>query len=198
LTVARTPRLPAARRRRQLLTTALEVFAERGFHPTSMNDIADAAGVTKPVLYQHFSSKRDLYLEVLDDVGGRLEDAIAKATAGAAGPRQQVEVGFAAYFEFVARDQHAFWVLFGGDTRRDPEFLRRAEATEASIAEAVAGLIQVEGITEEHRTLLAHALVGLAEGSSRRWLAQGLEPPAADLARQIAELAWAGLRGIRP
>ncbi len=86
-----TPRLPAARRRRQLLDTARAVFAERGFHSTSMNDIADAAGVTKPVLYQHFSSKRDLFREVLEDVGGRLEETIAKAAAGAPGPREQVE-----------------------------------------------------------------------------------------------------------
>ena len=78
-------RLPAARRRKQLLDVALEVFAERGFHPTSMNDLAEAAGVTKPVLYQHFGSKRELYLELLDDVGGRLRDAIGKATSEAAG-----------------------------------------------------------------------------------------------------------------
>ena len=139
-----TPRLPAARRRRQLLDTARAVFAERGYHPTAMNDIADAAGVTKPVLYQHFASKRDLYREVLDDVGGRLEETIAKAAAGAPGPREQVEAGFGAYFRFVAGDQDAFQVLFGGDTRRDPEFARQAAATEASIAKAIAGLIDVE------------------------------------------------------
>ncbi len=133
-----TPRLPAARRRRQLLDTARTVFAERGFHPTAMNDIADAAGVTKPVLYQHFASKRDLYREVLEDVGGRLEETIAKAAIGAPGPREQVEAGFGAYFRFVAMDQDAFQVLFGGDTRRDPEFARQAAATEASIAAAIA------------------------------------------------------------
>src|SRR5687768_4632909 len=77
VTNPRTPtRLPAARRRQQLLDVALGVFAERGFHPTSMNDLAEAAGVTKPVLYQHFGSKRELYLELLDDVGTRLRTAI--------------------------------------------------------------------------------------------------------------------------
>ena len=86
-----------------------------------MNDIAEAAGVTKPVLYQHFGSKRDLYREVLEDVGGRLEETIAKAAAGAPGPREQVEAGFGAYFRFVAQEQDAFQVLFGGDTRRDPQ-----------------------------------------------------------------------------
>ncbi len=197
-----TPRLPAARRRRQLLDTALHVFAQQGFHPTAMNEIAEAAGVTKPVLYQHFDSKRGLYLEVLDDVGGRLEETIAKAAAGASGPREQVEAGFGAYFRFVATEEDAFQVLFGGDTRRDPEFARRALATEDSIAGAIAALIQVDGIDADHQALLAHALVGMAEGASRRWLAlqtgDGVADGADALARQVAELAWAGLRGVRP
>ena len=80
-------RLPAARRRQQLLDVALRVFGEQGFHPASMNDVAEAAGVTKPVLYQHFRSKRDLYREVLTDVGAQLLDAITKATTAAAGRR---------------------------------------------------------------------------------------------------------------
>jgi AcrR family transcriptional regulator len=192
-----TPRLPAARRRRQLLDTALAVFAERGFHGTAMNDIAEAAGVTKPVLYQHFRSKRELYREVLEDVGGRIEETIAKAAAGAPGPREQVEAGFAAYFRFVAGEQDAFQVLFGGDTRRDPEFTRQAAETEASIAKAIAALIDIEGIDAEHQALLAHGLVGLAEGTSRRWLADGCREDPEALATQVAELAWAGLRGIR-
>ena len=192
-----TPRLPAAARRRQLLDTALAVFAERGFHSTAMNDIADAAGVTKPVLYQHFRSKRELYREVLEDVGGRIEETIAKAAAGAPGPREQVEAGFAAYFRFVAGEQDAFQVLFGGDTRRDPEFTRQAAETEASIATSIAALIDIEGIDPAHQALLAHGLVGLAEGTSRRWLADGCREDPEALAAQVAELAWAGLRGIR-
>src|SRR5919204_4170163 len=95
-------RLPAARRRRQLLDVALREFAAPGLHATSMDQVAGAAGVTKPVLYQHFGSKRRLYLELLEDVGRQLSDAIAKATAAADGPRQQVTAGFGTYFHFVA------------------------------------------------------------------------------------------------
>ena len=65
-------RLPAHERRRQLLDVALDVFAADGFHSTSMNDVAEAAGVTKPVLYQHFASKRQLYLELLTPKLGRV------------------------------------------------------------------------------------------------------------------------------
>src|SRR5437016_13028466 len=132
------PRLPAAERRRQLLDVSLEAFAANGFHVTSMDDIAEAAGVTKPVLYQHFQSKRALYLELLDDVGARLMEAITKATATASGPRQQVEAGFAAYFRFVAVHETAFRLLFGSLARRDDEVSARVRRVEDSIADAVA------------------------------------------------------------
>jgi AcrR family transcriptional regulator len=190
-------RLPAPRRRRQLLDVALDVFAQRGFHATSMNDIADAAGVSKPVLYQHFRSKRALYQELLEDVGGRLRDAIGKATSEADGPRQQVEAGFAAYFGFVAEQNAAFQLLFGGGARRDEEFAEAVRRVEASIADAIAALIDVPGLPESRRRVLAHGIVGLAEGMSRHWVMHGIEGDPDVLAAQAAALAWAGLRGIR-
>jgi AcrR family transcriptional regulator len=190
-------RLPAARRRQQLLEVALAVFGERGFHPASMNDVAEAAGVTKPVLYQHFRSKRDLYREVLTDVGGQLLDAITKATTAARSPHEQVELGFIAYFRFVADNEAAFRVLFGGGTRRDEEFAAQVAKVEGAIAEAIATLIDVEGLTEPERRQLAHGLVGLAEGTSRMWMAEGAEQPPEELARLVADLAWRGLRGVR-
>src|SRR5947199_6504487 len=162
-------RLPAARRRRQLLDVALGVFAARGFHSTSMEDIAAAAGVTKPVLYQHFRSKRSLYLELLDDVGSQLLDAIVKATAEAGGPRHQVQAGFAAYFRAVAGHGAAFRLLFGGGSRRDDEFAEAVRRVEDAIADAVAALIDAD-VDLEHRRLLAHGIVGLAEGTSRHWV----------------------------
>jgi AcrR family transcriptional regulator len=190
-------RLPAARRRRQLLEVALTVFGEQGFHTTSMNDVAEAAGVTKPVLYQHFRSKRDLYREVLTDVGGQLLDAITKATTAARSPHEQVELGFGAYFRFVADNEAAFRVLFGGGTRRDEEFAAQVAVVEGAIADAIATLIDVEGLTAPERRQLAHGLVGLAEGTSRLWVAGGAQEPPEQLAALVADLAWRGLRGIR-
>jgi AcrR family transcriptional regulator len=190
-------RLPAPRRRRQLLGVAVRVFAERGYHPTTMNDLAEAAGVTKPVLYQHFRSKRALYLELLEDVGGRLRDAIAKATTEATGPREQVQAGFRAYFTFVAAQQQEFRLLFGGGARRDEEFADAVRTVEVSIAETIAALIVVEGLDDDRRLLLAHGIVGVAEGTSRHWVANGLAGSADELAEQVAGLAWAGLRGVQ-
>jgi AcrR family transcriptional regulator len=204
-------RLPAARRRRQLLEVALEVFSREGFHGTSMDDVAEAAGVTKPVLYQHFRSKRLLYLELLDDVGGQLLEEITKAVAAAEGPRQQVEAGFAAYYQFVAERESAFRLLFGSGARRDEEFAEAVRRVEDTIAAEVASLIEAD-LDDEHRLFLAHGIVGLAESTSRRWVLHraaarqaaaqtGTDAPADDgtalvLARRMAELTWAGLRGV--
>ncbi|MDQ1357116.1 MAG: hypothetical protein QOF20_2672 [Acidimicrobiaceae bacterium] len=197
-------RLPAARRRRQLLDVAVDVFAERGFHATSMDEVAEAAGVTKPVLYQHFESKRDLFVELLEDVGSHLVSAVTAAVGGAVGPRQRVEAGFKAYFEFVTQQTNAFRLLFGGGARRDEEFNDAVRRVEDVMAAAVAALIETD-ISDDHRELLGYGIVGLAEVSSRQWASsrrvdeldedeRAVE--ATRLARRVSELAWAGLRGI--
>ena len=191
------PRLPAVQRRRQLLDVSLEVFARRGFHSASMTDVAEAAGVTKPVLYQHFGSKRELYLELLDDVGQRLLEEVQKATAAAGGPRQQVASGFTAYFRFVADNENAFRLLFGGDGREaDPEFADAIRRVEDAIADAIAALIEAD-IDDDHRRLLAYGVVGVAEATSRHWVLSGRPDDVDTLSRRVADLTWAGLRGIR-
>lgn len=189
-------RLPAAQRRDQLLGTAVGVFAENGYHATSMNDVADAAGVTKPVLYQHFGSKRDLFVELLTEIGNELKGTIAKATTDAAGPRHQVEDGMRAYFRFVDANTDSFRVLFGAGARRDPEFSSFARDVEESIAGSIAELIVVDGQPAEHRDVLAHGIVGMTESASRHWLAHGRTPDVDTLAEQMSRLAWSGMRGL--
>jgi AcrR family transcriptional regulator len=189
-------RLPASERRTQLLRVALEQFAANGYHLTSMNQVAEAAGVTKPVLYQHFRSKKALYSELLEDVSVQLADAIAEATAPAQGPRQQVEAGLLSYFTYVTDNRAAATILDGGGDRRDGEFADAIRRVEETIVVAIAPLIRVAGLDDNGRRLLAHGVVGLTEGTSRHWVASGYEPGPAELAAQVAELAWAGLRGV--
>ena len=188
-------RLPAVRRRRQLLDVALEVFGESGYHQASMDAVAEAAGVTKPVLYQHFESKRDLYLELLEDVGSQMIDAVVSATQVADHPRRQVEAGFRAYFRFVSDHASAFRLLFGGGRQPDAEFAAVVLHVEDAMAETIAELIDVD-LDAEHRRTLAHGVVGLAEGTSRRWVDQGMALDPDRLAGRVADLAWAGLRGV--
>ena len=189
-------RLTAPARREQILDVALEVFGRSGFHGSSMNDVADAAGVTKPVLYQHFDSKRELYQALLDEVGNRLLRSIAKAVAEATDGKSQTELGFQAYFRWVSDDHDAFLLLFGSGSRRDGEFASAVRRITAEAADAIAPLIAVD-IDESHRKTLAHALVGLAEGASRRLVELGDEFDADEIAREVSALAWAGLRAVQ-
>lgn len=191
-------RLPAARRRRQLLEVALKVFAQQGFFVTSMSDIAEAAGVTKPVLYQHFRSKRELYGKLLTEVGDQIQDAITKAVASAHSPREQVEQGFAAYFRFVDDHRDAFRLFYTSGSQRDEEFSAITHKVENTLAEQVAGLIEIEGLSSEQRQLLGHGIVGMIEGASTHWLSSEAKSDPEELTRQLADLAWRGLRGVRP
>jgi AcrR family transcriptional regulator len=162
-----------------------------------MDDVAEAAGVTKPVLYQHFPSKRALYKELLEDVGRRLLADITTATAPADSGRERVQNGMAAYFGFVTDNQPAFRLLFGASVRNDAEFAAVAETVLEHMAEAVGDMIDVD-LRGEQRAVLAHAIIGMAEAVGRRALREGTaEHDPELLAHWTAELVWYGLRGIR-
>ncbi len=193
-----TLRLPAAARRRQLLEVALVAFAEHGFHDTSMNDVAEAAGVTKPVLYQHFTSKRALYGELVEELGNDLAEAIVAAVAEVESPHQQVEAGFRAYFRWATSQGAAFKVLFADRNRVDRDLAYAVDKVESMVADRVASLIVVDGLSDDERHVLAFGVVGLAEATSRHWLGLGLGPglDADTFADTVAQLAWSGLRGV--
>jgi AcrR family transcriptional regulator len=191
-----TARLSAPARREQILDVAVQVFARNGFHGTSMNDVAEAAGVTKPVLYQHFESKQALYLALLAEVGNRLLTAITKATAGATNGREMTDLGFRAYFRFVAEDHDAFLLLYGTGASRNEEATSAVRVLTAEAAKAISPLIAVD-IDPLHRRVLAQGLVGMAEGVSRFLVELGDDFDPDAIGRHVAALAWAGLRAVR-
>jgi len=163
-----------------------------------MDNIADRAGVTKPVLYQHFQSKRALYRELLEDTGRQLQESILAATATAQNPHSQVEAGFRAYFGFVQDHQNAFNLLFGGGSRRDSEFADTVVEVEEFLTDALEQVIgeDVPGLDPGQRKLVARAIVGLGEHTGRQWIRDDLEPPAEVIAHRLASFLWYGLRGV--
>ena len=192
-------RLPAAARRSQLIEVAIQRFAATGYHNTSMEEIADAAGVTKPVVYQHFGSKRALYLELLETVGRHFVEELTTRVAAETQPYRQVLVGLQTYFEFVSEHTDAFHLVFESGARQDDEFADAFRNFENMAAATVARFI-VADIDDEHRELLAYAIVGLAEVSGRHWAGQATGPldrTEAELrAVRLADLVFAGLRGL--
>lgn len=189
-------RLPADQRRLQLLEVALVRFAEGGFHATSMDEIAESAGVTKPVLYQHFPSKRALYIELLENAGSRMLTTLADSIVAAGTPRERVEAGFAAYFRFVAEEGASFQLLRDSSMRSDDDFATIFEEIINAVTETLATLIDMPD--EQQRVVLASAIVGVSESVSRRVLRKDVAALSPEqLAAWCAEMAWFGLRGVR-
>lgn len=182
-------------RRRQILDMALISFSASGYHNTSMNDIADALAITKPVVYQYFDSKRALYLELLHDVSQDLISTVTGAIARANEPREQTEQGLIAYFRWVADHREAFALLFESSERVDEEFADIVSQFEDLAANAIAPFIATNVSADEQHTF-AVGIVGMAETVSRQVLRTGRDFEPEKLGRALAELAWGGLRSV--
>jgi AcrR family transcriptional regulator len=188
-------RLPARERKDQLLEVALSVFASRGFHETSMNDVAEAAGVTKPVVYQHFESKRALFLAIIGNVGDQMIAEVTRATSAQEDGRSKAEHGTIAFFQWVARDKDSFRFLFDSGTRNDPEFALAMRKVMDAMAEAIAPLISSE-LDPGYLRTLAHGVVGASEGVARHLLSRDTTFDPEVVGKQVATLVWGGLRDI--
>ena len=113
-------RLPRTERRVQLLAAAQRVFAENGYHSAAMDEIAEEAGVSKPVLYQHFPGKLDLYIALLESHVDELVRRVQEALASTTDNRQRVPATVGAFFDFVSSDAGAFRMVFESDLRGEP------------------------------------------------------------------------------
>ena len=193
---ARGTRLPRVRRRRQLLAAAQEVFVARGYHAAAMDEIADRAGVSKPVLYQHFPGKLELYLALLEEHSEALVEKQREALESTDDNRQRVAASFQAYFDFVAGDGEAFRLVFESDLRNLPAVREKSEQTFQRCAELIGKVIsQDTSISDEESHLLSIALVGMAETSARYWLNNHGSVPQQAAEQLVARLAWRGLAG---
>ena len=186
-------RLSAGERRQQLLEVAGGLFADHGFHGLSMEQLADAAGVSKPVLYQHFPSKRELYLALMHDAIAEMESQIRKALEGTTDNRARVEGAISAYFDFV--EDRRSRLIFGAYEAADPDVRDAVEEANRRTAAAVGQLIAEDaGLDPGAAGLLATALRGLATEAARWWTDQdvdGLDKTQA--VRFLSRLAWRGL-----
>ncbi len=190
-------RLARPARRQQLLSAALEVFVETGYHASSMGDVADRAGVSKPVLYQHFEGKLELYLALLDEQLAEMASTVRTALASTDSNRERVEAVTSAFFEFVDRRDGAYRLVFESDLIGDERVRERLARTTDLCAAPIADVIETAtGLSIAEATLLGAALVGQAQVSARAWLTAGRPIPRADAARLVATLSWRGVRGF--
>jgi AcrR family transcriptional regulator len=193
----RGPRLPRSARRAQLLGAAQEVFVENGYHSAAMDEIADRAGVSKPVLYQHFPGKLDLYLAILDQHITELLDAVRAGLESTADNKLRVAATISAYFEFVDRDDAPFRLVFESDLTNDDAVRARVDRVEGACADAIADVIGEDtGLPRSECELLGMALTGMAQVTARYWLQSGRVIPRSEAERLIGQLSWRGIGGF--
>lgn len=189
-------RLPRTERRAQLLEAALAVFVENGYHQAAMDDIAARAGVSKPVLYQHFPGKLELYLALLDASCDTVIDNCRLALQSTNDNKERVAATMTAFYDYVSADSGAFRLVFESDLTNEPAVREQVERVTTECATLIAEVIHEDtGLADEASHLLAVALVGMAQVSARYWLADGATMGREDAAALIAGLAWRGIRG---
>ncbi|WP_030258738.1 MULTISPECIES: TetR/AcrR family transcriptional regulator [Streptomyces] len=190
-------RLPRSARREQLLGAAQEVFVAHGYHAAAMDDIADRAGVSKPVLYQHFPGKLELYLALLDKHCDALVESTREALSTTSDNKQRVANTMEAYFNYVSSESGAFRLVFESDLTNEPAVRERVERASEASATLVSKVIQEDtDLPEAESKLLAAGVCGLAQITARYWLSQGLEIPRDEAVRLVASLSWRGLKGF--
>jgi AcrR family transcriptional regulator len=194
----RSARMPRPARRKQLLAAAREVFVAQGYHAAAMDDIAERAGVSKPVLYQHFPGKLELYLALLDTHAEALVQRMHMAMAATTDNNARVHNAISAYFDFVdgtgPDDQGAFRLVFETDLRNEPAVRERVERTSRLCMEAVADTIAADtGLARPQAELLSMSLTGLSEMGARWWLETERAVPKAEAIRLLETLAWRGI-----
>jgi AcrR family transcriptional regulator len=187
-------RLPRNERRRQLLAAAQEVFVGNGYHGAAMDDIAVAAKVSKPVLYQHFPGKRDLYLALLDSHLAELTQLLLDALRSTEDNKQRVHATMRVYFQFIAQDSRAHRLVFESDISNEPDVSSRLEIFNARFAEAIAEVIADDTeLSVVEATLLGRGLAGMAQISARYWLETDGSLDIDAAVELIYRLAWRGI-----
>jgi AcrR family transcriptional regulator len=180
----------------QLLGAARDVFVAQGYHAAGMDEIAERAGVSKPVLYQHFPGKLELYLALLDESVDELVTHVSEALSSTTDNRERVPATVRAFYDYVAGEGGAFRLIFESDLSNEPAVRERLDRTMFDCAETISRFIREDaGISEEDAHLLGVALVGMAQVSARQWLSSDRKITKDAAEQLIARLAWRGISG---
>lgn len=189
-------RLPRGERRTQLLESALEVFVAQGYHAAAMDDIADRAGVSKPVLYQHFPGKLELYLALLAQSCDTIIEATREALASTADNKHRVDATMRVFYDYVANAHGAFRLVFESDLTSEEAVRAQVDRVTTECADAIAAVIHDDtGLPDAQSRLLAVSLVGMAQVSARFWLAGDTDISQTEAAELVSALAWRGIGG---
>lgn len=190
-------RLPKEARRAQLIAVAQASFARKGYQGTTIEDIAAAAGVTRPIVYNCFGSKDGIYLACLSAARQQLEQRILAAVTTASDARGRVEAGLDAYFGFVDDQAGAWDVLFGGGAAVAGSAEHEARALRFHTVDRIAEILgnELPTVPTPQLSALAHGVSGAAEQVAKWWRTQPQTPRAA-VVQHCMQLLWGGLERL--
>jgi len=163
-TIRATPRLSRSARRTQLLAAAKIVFVTQGYHAAAMDDIAVRAGVSKPVLYQHFPSKLELYLDLLGESAAEMVRLVRDALTVSSDNHERVDNAVAAYFTFVADNDQAYRLIFESDLRGQAQVERIVERATDDCISAITDTITTDTGADVERARLLASIRELLDG----------------------------------
>ncbi|MEU8214601.1 TetR/AcrR family transcriptional regulator [Micromonospora taraxaci] len=195
-TVPAFKRLPRAVREQQMLDAAVKVFSRRGFHAASMDEIAEDAGISKPMVYAYLGTKEELFVACLHREGTRMMQAIAGAAAPDLPADERLWRGLRAFFGFVGAHRDGWAVLYR-QARGEQPFAGELATMRTRLVEVVAGMLdhalRAEGreIAPTDLEVVAYALVGATE-SLADWLADHPEADPEKTATRMMNVAWLG------
>jgi AcrR family transcriptional regulator len=190
-------RLPRTARKAQLLHVALDVFAESGYHAAAMDEIAERAGVSKPVLYQHFPGKLELYLALLEASVDTVINGVRSALDSTQDNRRRVQATMELWYDYVADSRAAFRLVFEADLTSDPRVRELVERVTEESAQAIAEVIREDtNLSRPASHLLAAGLVGIGHVSARSWMSSDSELSRDEAVQLAAGLAWRGIGGF--
>jgi AcrR family transcriptional regulator len=190
-------RLPREERRNQLLAAASDIFVMRGYHAAGMDEISERAGVSKPVLYQHFPGKLELYLAVLEHYLDSLLTGVRNALNSTEDNRQRISAAIAAYYDFVDDESQGFRLVFESDIRSEPKVAKRVEETLEACADEIFALIsQDSGLDAARSRIIAVGLVGVSQQTARWWLDADRPITKAEAVDMTVTLAWGGMARV--
>jgi AcrR family transcriptional regulator len=189
-------RLPRSVREQQMLDAAVKVFSDRGFHAASMDEIADVAGISKPMVYAYLGTKDELFLACLQREATRLMETVAAGVRPTARPDEQLWNGLRSFFSFVAAHRDGWRVLYR-QARSEPQFAGELTGMRSRIVEVVAGLLEgacaaaAAPARPGDLLAMAYAYVGAAE-SLADWLADHEEETPDQTATRMMNFVWVG------
>jgi AcrR family transcriptional regulator len=189
-------RTPRAVREAQMVAAAERLFAERGYHGVSMDQIAAASGISKPMLYDYFGSKEGLFLACVERARGRLFEEIASAVRGAGDAEGALRAGVAAFLAFADQQRETWTVLFGegGSFGQAAASIRAEQA--GLIAQLLREAVEWDGEPDAERLdAIAHIFVGAAEAIAF-WAVDHPEVSGDRVADHLMTVLWPVVRDL--